>query len=114
MIAKFQRGTLSHSNTSFLQCAANGLALCSRKGRTIIKVMWVGKGGGGGKGAVQKNIYHARENLSEKNSCMQSRPEKMAFYTFCTNLKKVYRKAYCVQNISSLNKLSLNSGLVLK
>ena len=75
MIAKFQRGTLSHSNTSFLQCAANGLALCSRKGRTIIKVMWVGRGGGG-EGEVQKNIYHARENLSEKNSCMQSRPEK--------------------------------------
>ena len=37
--------------------------------------MGVGVGGGGG-GEVQKNIYHARENLSEKNSFMQSRPEK--------------------------------------
>ena len=73
MIAKFQCGTRSHSNTSFLQCATNGLALCSRKGRTIIKVMGVG---GGGTVEVQKNIYHARENLSEKNSSMQSRPEK--------------------------------------
>ena len=63
MIAKFQRGTLSHSNTSFLQCAANGLALCSRKGRTMIKVMGVGEGGGGAK---YKKIYHARENWSEK------------------------------------------------
>ena len=49
MIAKFQRGTSSHSNTSFLQRAANGLALCSRKGRTIIKV----KAGGGGKGGAK-------------------------------------------------------------
>ena len=113
MIPKFQRGTRSYSNTSFLQCAANGLALCSRKGRTMIKVMGVGEGGG----AKYKKIYHARENLSEKNSCMQSRPEKKktAFHTFCTTyLKKVCKKAYCVQNISSLNKLSLNSGLVLK
>ena len=73
MIPKFQRGTRSYSNTSFLQCAANGLALCSRKGRTMIKVMGVGEGGGEAK---YKKIYHARENLSEKNSCMQSRPEK--------------------------------------
>ena len=35
----------------------------------------MGVGGGGG-GEVQKNIYHAREDLSEKNSCMQSRLEK--------------------------------------
>ena len=81
----------------------------------MIKVMGVGEGGGGGGGNIKK-IYHARENLSEKNSCMQSRPEKKtAFHTFCTTyLKKVCKKAYCVQNISSLNKLSLNSGLVLK
>ena len=33
MIAKGQRGTRSHSNMSFLQCAANGLVsiLCSCK-----------------------------------------------------------------------------------
>ena len=61
MIAKFQRGTLSHSNTSFLQCAANGLALCSRKGRTIIKVMWVGRGGGGK--ARYKKIYIMRGKI---------------------------------------------------
>ena len=29
----------------------------------------------------------------------------LAFHTFCTNFKKAGRKAYCVQNISSLNKL---------
>ena len=65
MIAKFQRGTLSHSNTSFsfLQCAANGLALCSRKGRTIIKVMWVGRGGGGGVKARSKKIYIMRGKI---------------------------------------------------
>ena len=41
----------------------------------MIKVMGVGERGGGG--AKYKKIYHARENfLSEKNSCMQSRPEK--------------------------------------
>ena len=57
MIAKFQRGTSSHSNTSFLQRAANGLALCSRKGRTIIKV----KGGGGEGGAkYKKNIVQGK------------------------------------------------------
>ena len=52
MIAKFQRGTSSHSNTSFLQRAANGLALCSRKGRAIIKV----KGVGGRAGRSTKKI----------------------------------------------------------
>ena len=76
MIPKFQRGTRSYSNTSFLQCAANGLALCSRKGRTMIKVMGVGEWGGGGGGGSYKKKKNARENLSEKNSCMQSRPEK--------------------------------------
>ena len=31
---------------------------------------------GGGGGANLKKIYNARGNLIEKNSCMQSRPEK--------------------------------------
>ena len=63
MIAKFQRGTLSHSNTSFLQCAANGLAFCSRKGRTMIKVMGVRVGVGGGGEAKYKKIYIMRGKI---------------------------------------------------
>ena len=101
MIPKFQRGTRSYSNTSFLQCAANGLALCSRKGRTMIKVMGVGEGGGGAK---YKKIYHARENLSEKNSCMQSRPEKKKRPSthFAQRISRRYARKHTVCKTSAL------------
>ena len=104
MIPKFQRGTRSYSNTSFLQCAANGLALCSRKGRTMIKVMGVGEWGGGGGGGGDKKKNHARQNLSEKNSCMQSRPEKKKRPSthFAQRISRRYARKHTVCKTSAL------------
>ena len=48
------------------------------------------------------------------NACRvdQEKIPALAFHTFCTNLRKAGRKAYCVQNITSLNKLPADFGLV--
>ena len=66
----------------------------------MIKVMGVGVGGGGGE--VQKNIYHARENLSEKNSFMQSRPEKKWPSTHFAQISRRYAGKHTVCKTSAL------------
>ena len=55
------------------------------------------------KGILSEKKIHARR-------VDQKKIPPLAFHTFCTNFKKTGRKAYCVQNISSLNKLPAEFG----
>ena len=100
MIPKFQRGTRSYSNTSFLQCAANGLALCSRKGRNMIKVMGVGEGGEGGR-STKKYIMQEKIEVKKIHACRVDQKKKTAFHTFCTT----YLKKLCPWLSEQLNDL---------
>ena len=71
-----------------------------RKGRIIRKVMVGGRSTkkNSCKGKFSEKKYHARRVDQKKNSCI-------GLPYICTNFKKTGRKSYCVQNISSLNKL---------
>ena len=64
----------------------------------------MGGGGGGGGGSKFKKIYHARENLSEKNSCMQSRPEKKKRPSthFAQRISRRYARKHTVCKTSAL------------
>ena len=75
------------------------------KGRTIRKVMVGGRSTkkNSCKGILSEKKIHARR-------VDQKKIPALAFHTFCTNFKKTGRKAYCVQNISSLNKLPAEFG----
>ena len=79
--------------------------------RTIRKRM--GRGGGAAK-YKKKKKKQGKNKWKKIHPCKvdQQKTPALAFHTFCTNLRKAGRKAYCVQNITSLNKLPADFGLV--
>ena len=91
----------------FLAVGLFALSCAIQRKRRIIRKVMVGgqstKKKNSCKGKFSKKKYHARRVDQKKKSCI-------GLPYICTNFKKTGRKAYCVQNISSLNKLPAEFG----